>query len=152
MFWPVQNDFCCDFDFFVFFCSPFVWLFLKCSKNLHKLIKSEVSDTNGRRNRDFRSEIIQNEVGEIDFRCTGTHFMTFFRCLSVVFFFPPCIFFLYTSNRHPLMSHRHMAAAGTAGLKSVLQSRFLRWTEKLPIGRHFDRFGQNFDRIGQVSF
>ena len=41
--------------------------------------KSDVSDTNGRRKRDFRVENSQNEVGEIDFRCTGTNFMTFFN-------------------------------------------------------------------------
>ena len=48
-----------------------------------KMSKSDVSDTNGRRKRDFRVENSQNEVGEIDFRCTGTNFMTFFYFFSI---------------------------------------------------------------------
>ena len=55
----------------------YVLWFVFFQKNLHKSIKSDVSDTNGRRNRDFRVETVQNEVGEVYFRCKGTHFMTF---------------------------------------------------------------------------
>ena len=47
------------------------------SENLHKPIKSDVSDTNGRQNRVFQVQTIQNELGEVDFRCAGTHFMKF---------------------------------------------------------------------------
>ena len=53
----------------------FLYFFLQ---NFKQMSKSDVSDTNGRRKRDFRVENSQNEVGEIDFRCTGTNFITFF--------------------------------------------------------------------------
>ena len=59
--------------------------FFDFSENLQKSIKSYVSDTNGWRESDFQVETIQNEVGEVYFRCTGTHFMTFFQfCLSFI--------------------------------------------------------------------
>ena len=49
------------------------WIILMClglickSENFQTPIKNEASDTNARKNHDFRVEAIQNEVGEIDF-------------------------------------------------------------------------------------
>ena len=53
-------------------------IFLRKS-NFQKHVKSDFSDTNGRRKRDFHVENSHNEVGEIDFRYTGTNFATFFN-------------------------------------------------------------------------
>ena len=61
-------------------------------ENLQKSIKSDVSDTNGHRKRDFHEETIPIDTGETDFRSTVTHFMIFLRFLS---------FFVTTP------SHRH---------------------------------------------
>ena len=46
--------------------------------NLQKLIKSDVSDANGHRKRDFHEETIPIDTGETDFRSTVTHFMICF--------------------------------------------------------------------------
>ena len=63
-----------------------IFFYFKNSENLQALIKSKVSDTHRRRNRDFLVETTQNEVGESDFRKMGTNFMTFsdFLCLLVL--------------------------------------------------------------------
>ena len=50
-------------------------------ENLQNSIKSDVSDTNGPRKRDFHEETIPIDTGETDFRSTVTHFMTFLRFL-----------------------------------------------------------------------
>ena len=47
------------------------------SENLQKSIKSDVSDTNGRRENDFQVEISPNDIVKTDFRSTVTHFITF---------------------------------------------------------------------------
>ena len=69
IFWPVQNDFLTILKkigiFSIFF------------ENLQKSIKSDVSDTNGPRKRDFHEETIPIDTGETDFRSTVTHFMIF---------------------------------------------------------------------------
>ena len=49
-------------------------------KNTHKSIKSNVSDTHGRRDRDFWVEATQNAIGIIDFGYTWNNFMTFSDC------------------------------------------------------------------------
>ena len=54
---------------------------LNLFENLQKSIKSDVSDANGPRKRDFHEETIQIGTGETDFRSTVTHFMTFLRFL-----------------------------------------------------------------------
>ena len=56
----------------------FVATFFIFSKNLQKLIKSDVSDTNGRRESDFHVEISQNYTIRTDFRSTRINFITFF--------------------------------------------------------------------------
>ena len=43
-----------------------------------KSYEIDVSDTYGCRKCDFRVETIQNDTVTMDFRCTRTHFMTFF--------------------------------------------------------------------------
>ena len=52
-------------------------IFFHFFENLQKSIKSDVSDANGHRKRDFHEETIQIGTGETDFRSTVTHFMTF---------------------------------------------------------------------------
>ena len=47
------------------------------SENLQKSLKSDVSDTNGRRESDFQVEFSTNDTVKTDFRSTVTHFMTF---------------------------------------------------------------------------
>ena len=54
-------------------------MFLFFFENLQKSIKSDASDTNGPRKRDFHEETIAIDTGETDFQCTGTNFMTFFQ-------------------------------------------------------------------------
>ena len=46
-------------------------------ENLQKLIKSKVSGTNGPQNHVFLVETMHFSIREIDFRCTGTQFVTF---------------------------------------------------------------------------
>ena len=43
-----------------------------------KSIKSDVSDANGPRKRDFHEEAMPIDTGETDFRSTVTHFMILF--------------------------------------------------------------------------
>ena len=71
-------------------------------ENCQKSLKSDISDTNGYRKRDFRLETSQNDTLKVDFRPTGTHFMTF-SC-----FFFSVTFFLVFGNRRTLMSRGHM--------------------------------------------
>ena len=57
------------------FCKALpVWI---KDKLFQKSTKMVVSDTNGHRNRVWREETIAIETAEVDFRCTGTSFMTF---------------------------------------------------------------------------
>ena len=59
-------------------------MFLKISdffENLQKSIKSDASDANGPRKRDFHEETIQIGTGETDFRSTVTNCITFLRFL-----------------------------------------------------------------------
>ena len=47
------------------------------------MIKSDVSDANGHRKRDFHEETIPIDTGEIYFRSTVTHFMIFCAILII---------------------------------------------------------------------
>ena len=49
--------------------------FSKNYENCQTSLKSDISDTNGYRKRDFRLEASQNDTLKVDFRPTGTHFL-----------------------------------------------------------------------------
>ena len=89
-----------DFDKMIFL-HFFVFFFRKCPKIIKKTTTSHVFGTNARRERDFHGENSQNGTGIINFRSTGTHFMTFF----MFFFFRK--FFLVLGKKRKLMSRGH---------------------------------------------
>ena len=64
-----------DFEKNIF--STFFQNFSIFCENHQKSLKRNVFGTNARRERDFQVENSQNGTGIIDFRSTGTHFMTF---------------------------------------------------------------------------
>ena len=73
----------------------FFYFFSEMPENHQKSIKSNFFDTNARRERDFQVENNQNGTGIIDFRSSGTHFMTF-----LCFLFPVTFFWRSGTNIH----------------------------------------------------